>query len=79
MSQGWKSYRLTTVGACALCVVGGCALPDYHLPHGFSSTYYRQLQQSQQFTPVVVPPVEEPPANSPEWLNPLSFRGAPTE
>lgn len=33
--------------------VAGCALPDYHLPHGFSSTYYRHLQQGQ---PTIVSP-----------------------
>ncbi|HUQ70944.1 MAG TPA: hypothetical protein VM165_15560 [Planctomycetaceae bacterium] len=25
----------------------GCAIPDYHIPHGFSSSYYRHLQRSQ--------------------------------
>lgn len=28
----------------AAMLFAGCALPDYHLPAGFSSTYYRHLQ-----------------------------------
>jgi hypothetical protein len=46
---------------CTVLLIGGCALPDYHLPRGFSSTYYRKLQESQQFTPVAVPPAEPIP------------------
>jgi hypothetical protein len=36
-------------GTAALWLLtgAGCAIPDYHLPHGFSSTYYRHLQQGQ--------------------------------
>lgn len=79
MTRVCKFRNRLTVLCFALLLAGGCALPDYHLPHGFSSTYYRQLQQSQQFTPVVTPPIEEPPAESPAWMNPLSFRGMPTE
>jgi hypothetical protein len=36
--------------ACSVTLAGlsvGCALPDYHLPSGFSSTYYRHLQEAQ--------------------------------
>jgi hypothetical protein len=35
------------VGLILAATAGGCAIPDYHLPSGFSSTYYRHLQQSQ--------------------------------
>lgn len=28
----------------ALAMCGGCAIPDYHMPQGFSSTYFRALQ-----------------------------------
>jgi len=41
----------------------GCALPDYHLPSGFSSTYYRHLQQSQTMPTETV--IETRPA--PVW------------
>lgn len=39
--------------------VSGCALPNYQLPRGFSSTYYRHMQQ--QFLPFEsAPPMNEP-------------------
>ena len=38
---------LLAVGIALSGALPGCALPDYHLPSGFSSTYYRHLQQSQ--------------------------------
>lgn len=33
-------------GPALLLALAGCALPDSHLPGGFSSTYYKALQQS---------------------------------
>ncbi|MBI1345378.1 hypothetical protein GC163_03735 [bacterium] len=34
----WLGFTATAMAVC------GCAIPDYHLPHGFSSSYYRHLQ-----------------------------------
>ena len=52
-------------GALLLAVVApGCALPNYHLPRGFSSTYYRHMQG--QFLPVEsVPPMDAGPGPLP--------------
>ncbi len=38
---------------CGLCA--GCMIPVYHQPQGFSSSYYRYLQQSMQAPPVLPP------------------------
>lgn len=44
-------FRVTSHKGIAITfvLVSGCALPDYHLPRGFSSSYYRHLQEA---TPV---------------------------
>lgn len=55
-----RCSRRTHSGLFVVLFVAGCALPDYHQPRGFSSTYYRQLQQAQQFTPLAPVPGAEP-------------------
>ena len=62
-----KSMRV--IGLLLLAAVGGCAIPDYHLPQGFSSTYYRHLQQSQSVmqASATEPVVIETPAKSRWW------------
>lgn len=58
------------VGLTACLLLAGCALPDYHLPGGFSSTYYRALQQSEyermaaQSPPMLPPSVVTEPVLS---------------
>jgi hypothetical protein len=49
----------------ALASAAGCALPDYLLPHGFSSSYYRHLQHAHYGAPAadaVLPPQTQPSA-----------------
>ncbi|MDZ4688577.1 MAG: hypothetical protein SH850_26185 [Planctomycetaceae bacterium] len=41
-------------GLLALAATG-CAIPDYHIPHGFSSSYYRHLQRGQTGTITAAP------------------------
>jgi hypothetical protein len=43
-------------------ILPGCMIPTYHQPQGFSSTYYRHLQQVSQAPPLAgpeaIPPAE---------------------
>lgn len=39
--------RIWLLGAVVV-LLAGCALPESHLPGGFSSTYYRHLRQSSE-------------------------------
>ena len=51
VSTFWSNY----VAFFTAAGIAGCALPDYHLPHGFSSSYYRHLQRGQPT--MVSPPI----------------------
>ena len=37
------SGRLALATLALTCASAGCVVPDYHLPHGFSSSYQRQI------------------------------------
>jgi hypothetical protein len=69
LSHRQKPRAIIGIGVALVTAVGGCALPDYHLPSGFSSTYYRHLQQSQEVmqAQATEPIVMETPAQRP-WL-----------
>lgn len=59
---------LKSLGAVAFSLsCAGCMIPLYHQPQGFSSTYYRHLQQS-------VPVIPSTPETS---LSPLLSQTAP--
>lgn len=56
-SRRWLVAPLAVLCQCLLS--SGCALPDYHLPQGFSSTYFRALQHQNAIKTAVenaVPP-----------------------
>lgn len=53
----------------------GCALPDYHLPAGFSSTYYRHLEGT--FPTTVDNPVVAPVPATPAEALPRSYMPPP--
>lgn len=57
------------IGLLLSATIGGCAIPDYHLPQGFSSTYYRHLQESQSVmqASATEPVVIETPRKSRFW------------
>ncbi|HTN00265.1 MAG TPA: hypothetical protein VL132_00215 [Planctomycetaceae bacterium] len=49
-----------------LATCGGCAIPDYHMPHGFSSTYFRALQHQNAVSSAVDSVIMRPsPASAP--------------
>jgi len=63
-----------------LAVMGGCAVPDYHLPHGFSSSYYRHMQRGQPLiapTPTVSPAVPPNAAGLPRTYQSLDLSPPP--
>lgn len=60
MSQKLRSLVwVPLVGAIAV-FPAGCALPESHLPGGFSSTYYRHLRQSEVITAEATMPETQP-------------------
>lgn len=68
--RGHRCYRQILLLAAAVWPIVGCALPDYHLPRGFSSSYYRHLQGPQ---PLLVAPTTVPPAGVPQDRMPPSM------
>lgn len=64
---------------CVLAVCGGCVIPTYHMPAGFSSTYHDAVEKSQEAAEFVIEmpagsavPVEAVPKN---WTSRFSRRG----
>jgi len=58
-----RSY-IPAAGRTAMIVIAlaatlpGCVMPDYQLPSGFSSSYYRHLQAQQLAVQEIEAPVE---------------------
>lgn len=45
MRRSSPTGTLLTLTSAVAAALSGCMIPDYHQPQGFSSTYYRHLQQ----------------------------------
>ncbi len=61
MKRGVSHHRGGWVCAFLALALGGCVLPNSHLPQGFSSSYYRALQGTTVIAPAEPTPVVMPP------------------
>jgi hypothetical protein len=79
MSRRLRSRPISAFvfAALAASIPGGCAIPDYHMPQGFSSTYFRAIQHQnavksavdsailRSTSPTSAPPPVDAPADEP--------------